>query len=75
MRTFFKFILLMVGGLLVLSGCSSINEEPLAQVEQLPASTTAPTQTTQSEAVVENEALEAETMSNGFIFYNSHATW
>jgi|GEM_PF-3433185 len=75
MRTLLQFIVLIVGGLLVLSGCSSTANEPLAQVEQLPASTVAPTQMTQSDDVIENEAIEAETMSNGFIFYNSHATW
>lgn len=113
MRTLLQFIVLIMGGVVVLSGCASVADEPLAQVEETIAPTIAHTQvpqseadeviedtpvdnelvaqteptsvpttvstetipTTDSEAIANNDVVEAEIMSNSFIFYDSHATW
>jgi len=97
-----------MGGVLILSGCASVADEPVAQVEETISPTIAHTQIPQSEedevieeTPVENESVaqaepttvpttvptetiptteptevvEAEVMSNSFIFYDSHATW
>ncbi len=113
MRTLLQFIVLIMGGVLVLSGCASVADEPIAQVEETIAPTIVHTQVPQSdvdevseESTVDNESVaqaestsvpttvstemipttepaevandevvEADIMSNGFIFYDSHATW
>jgi hypothetical protein len=75
MRTLLQFIVLIVGGVLMLSGCASVDDQPIAQIENTASPTTASNPTSQSEDVAESEAVEAQTMSNSFVFYNSHASW
>lgn len=87
MRTIFQFIVLVIGGLVMLSGCNSA--EP-SRVEQSASPTTAPTEVTQSRVeqsaspttvptqVIQSEVdtQQAEPMgTNNFIFYDSFATW
>jgi hypothetical protein len=56
MRTLLQFIVLTVGSLLVLSGCASVADEPLAQIENTTSPTVVHTQAPQSEEV---EVIEA----------------
>lgn len=72
MRTILQFIVLIVGGLLVLSGCASVDDKPIAQVENTSSPTATPQSMPQSEEVI---ASEAQPASQDFVFYNSHASW
>lgn len=87
MRPIFQFIVLTIGGLVMLSGCNSAEQ---TRVEQSASPTTAPTEVTQSRVEQptspttvstevmqsEVEAQQAEPMgTNNFIFYDSFATW
>ena len=61
MRTVIHFLVLMVGGLIVLSGCASV------PVENVSSPTTMPQQDTTSNT-------KSATTSN-FVFYDSYADW
>lgn len=61
MRTVIHFLVLMVGSLIVLSGCAS------APVENISSPTTTPQQDTVSDA--------QSSASGNFIFYDSYADW
>lgn len=67
MRTLLQFIVLLLGGVLMLAGWASAEDQPVPQVE----STIAPT----TEAVAEDEVVEEQASSKTFVFYNSHASW
>ncbi len=74
MQTLFKFLLLIVGGVLVLTGCSSADlPEPL-QLEQIVDPTPTPKQMTREE-ITEVQAQAVSTSSDTFVFYDSYADW
>ena len=67
MRTLLQFIILIVGSVLVLSGCASVADEPIAQVENTTSPTAIHTQVSQSEEV---EVIE-ETQIGAGLFSSS----
>ena len=66
MRTILQFIVLIVGGLLVISGCSS------SQVENTSSPTAIPQQDTASNAETHQQT---SSKADSFVFYDSFASW
>lgn len=76
MRTLFKFMILILGGLLVLSGCASAEVTPETRVERMADPSPTPQQMTESEVEdIQAEAETATTDTDGYIFYDSYADW
>lgn len=87
MQRLLKFIVLIVGGLLVLSGCASAEGSPPTSVESIPDATATQEPTTESqveviqptvqsdEVVEEVQSQSEEVASSGYIFYDSYADW
>lgn len=68
MRTLIKILVLMVSGLVILSGCDTVTT--LLQPAVKPAADSNPTPPTAAEV----QPTSTPAMS-GFMFYNSYAAW
>lgn len=74
MKTLFKLFILVIGGLIVMTGCSAAVEATATAV-QSPTEIPATQEDVPAEAAPNNQA-EAQPPNGGtYIFYNSFASW
>jgi|GEM_PF-4673860 len=73
MKTILKIALLVIGTVVMLTGCASSDVSPSTRTESITDASPTPKQMTASEVdELQSQSVEA---SGGYVFYDSYADW